>query len=378
MRKILFLPLFQMPSGHHQVADALISSFLHRVENVECKKVDFLSYWNEPIEQMVSSFYMNWIRLFPSQYAQFYKTFMYTDPEQQGKQGKKRRNIIFEQKMLQLVRQEQPDLIVCTHSFPSKLLSSLKRRGLISVPIANVYTDFLVSDVWGKKGIDFHFVPDTEAKRYLVEIHQVPASKIFITGIPVDDAFRVRTFSKVKRIRPHILVAGGNSGLGKLRPFLEELKKESYFHYTVLCGRNRKLYEEIKSWNQPNIDAHSYIKSRQEMNRLYDSADAIVTKAGGVTLSEAFRKQLPVFIHSALPGQEQINVKHLRKKGLVIDLNKFMPLEDQLKEILDDEVEHNRMMKRIENYLMTLTDDVVTTLNERLLEWNVPHILTRP
>ena len=49
------------------------------------------------------------------------------------------------------------------------------------------------------------------------------------------------------------------------------------------------------------------------MNELYSMADAIITKPGGVTISEALKKGLPIFIHSALPGQEEINLKLIKK-----------------------------------------------------------------
>ena len=57
------------------------------------------------------------------------------------------------------------------------------------------------------------------------------------------------------------------------------------------------------------------------MNKLYDQVDAIVTKPGGVTVSEALRKRLPIFVHSVLPGQEQINLQFLKSQKLVFELD---------------------------------------------------------
>ena len=37
------------------------------------------------------------------------------------------------------------------------------------------------------------------------------------------------------------------------------------------------------------------------MSALYDQVDAIMTKPGGVTISEVFQKQLPIFVHHYLP-----------------------------------------------------------------------------
>jgi UDP-N-acetylglucosamine:LPS N-acetylglucosamine transferase len=90
------------------------------------------------------------------------------------------------------------------------------------------------------------------------------------------------------------------------------------------------------------------------MNDLYEGADAIVTKAGGVTISEALHKRLPIFIHSSLPGQEQINIEYLKEKGLLIPLNDAEAFEHQLKNILENDVKRNRLIKRMDEYVDSL------------------------
>jgi UDP-N-acetylglucosamine:LPS N-acetylglucosamine transferase len=66
------------------------------------------------------------------------------------------------------------------------------------------------------------------------------------------------------------------------------------------------------------------------MNELYDQADAIITKPGGVTISEALQKGIPIFIHSALPGQEEINLQLLKELSLVNEINNHESLSDQV------------------------------------------------
>ncbi|MED4731259.1 hypothetical protein P9597_24605, partial [Aneurinibacillus migulanus] len=86
--KSSFFTTLQMASGHHQVADALICSLEKRAPEILCKKIEFLSYVNERIE-----------------------------------------------KMEQLLEEEQPDLLVCTHAFPSFLVSRLKEKQKIFTPL---------------------------------------------------------------------------------------------------------------------------------------------------------------------------------------------------------------------------------------------------
>jgi len=89
--------------------------------------------------------------------------------------------------MEHLVKEENPDLIICTHGFPSYLLSQLKAKGKCDVPIINVYTDFFINNLWGKEEIDFHFLPSEEVKKGLRAQSEIPLQNMMVTGIPVHE-----------------------------------------------------------------------------------------------------------------------------------------------------------------------------------------------
>ena len=61
MKKILFLPLLRMQSGHHQVAEALMNMFQNRTEEFILKKIDLVSYTNESLEKVVTNGYLKWV-----------------------------------------------------------------------------------------------------------------------------------------------------------------------------------------------------------------------------------------------------------------------------------------------------------------------------
>jgi UDP-N-acetylglucosamine:LPS N-acetylglucosamine transferase len=90
------------------------------------------------------------------------------------------------------------------------------------------------------------------------------------------------------------------------------------------------------------------------MNDLYESADAIITKPGGVTISEAIKKKVPIFIHSALPGQEEINLKHLKERGLVFTVTAEMDLAEQILEVLNNEHKMREYQHDLQRYLNSL------------------------
>ncbi|WP_397539668.1 glycosyltransferase [Rummeliibacillus pycnus] len=334
MKKILFFPLLRMQSGHHQVADAIMDMLKTRAEEIELKKIDLLSYTNKSLEKIISSGYLKWIRYAPATYNVVYKKHFYA--QKQTKSSYKIYQGLFLKKMEKLIEEEKPDAIVCTHGFPSYLLSQLKMQGKCNIPVINVYTDFFINNVWAKDGIDFHFVPSQEVKENLIEMYKIPGEKIIVTGIPVHEEIIKTTHRKFNAEKPQILIAGGNSGLGGILKLSAEMKKSQQFNFTVLCGNNQKLYDEILSWDLDHINPLPYISSRVEMNKIYNEVDAIVTKPGGVTISEVLKKRLPIFVHAYLPGQEEINMTYLKKQQLVFELNQKDTLESQLNKILKD------------------------------------------
>ncbi|MBO2536089.1 MGDG synthase family glycosyltransferase [Rummeliibacillus suwonensis] len=332
MKKILFLPLLQMQSGHHQVADALMDMLKIQNADIVLKKIDIMSYSNQTLEKIISTNYLKWIKLAPESYDFVYKKRFYSSNPSKGLSRFYEK--FFVKKMHSLMTEEKPDVIVCTHGFPSYLISKLKAMGKCDIPVINAYTDFFVNNVWAKEGIDLHFVPSREVKENLIAMYDVPSEKIIVTGIPVHKNIMKVTHRDIHTEKPKILIAGGNSGLGGILKLSAELKKIKQFQFIVLCGNNKKLYDEITSWQIENIKPLPYISSREKMNELYDAVDAIMTKPGGVTISEALRKRLPIFVHSYLPGQEKINLTYLKEHQLVFEMDQTIPLEIQLKTIL--------------------------------------------
>ena len=342
----MFLPLLQMQSGHHQVAEALMDLLKKHTDDFIFKKIDLLSYTNKSLEKVITNGYLNWIRYAPETYNLAYKSFFYVPPTK--KHSFKWYEPLFLKKMEQLIAEEKPDLLVCTHGFPSYLLSKLKMKGKCDLPIINVYTDFFINSVWGREGIDLHLLPSQEVKAKLSR--KVPNQQLIVTGIPVHQEM-TKTFTRKKHTnRLKILLSGGNSGLGGILKLAEELKLSTNLDFLILCGNNKKLYDEIHSWDLEHIKPLRYLSSRLEMNQLYEEVDAIISKPGGVTISEAIQKKLPIFVHSALPGQEKINLRYLKTQNLVFELNLTTPLESQLLSVLTDQKKMNGWEHAIDSY----------------------------
>jgi len=353
--KILFLPLFNMPSGHHHVADALIGMINNRSDKIACRKVDILSYSSKRIEKAVSEIYLKWIKHAPHTYDWAYKHFAYSSSH-------KHRSFwgmeyFFLSKMEVLLQEERPDVVVCTHGFPSLLMSRLKNKGRCHIPVINVYTDYFINDIWGRQGINYHFVATLEVKKQMVEQYGLNEESIFVTGIPIHETFLSSNNMKRrnKSYAKTILVAGGSSGLGDIAGLLTHPDPDLDYHYIILCGKNEELYQSLKDMQNSKLEPLPYIASRVDMNRLYDQADAIITKPGGVTITEALRKGLPIFIHSALPGQEAVNLHYFKESHLVYELDRETSFERQMATILNNDIEIRKWQRAVQAYFDNLS-----------------------
>jgi len=267
MFKVLFMPLLQIPSGHHHVADSIKEQLHQSSGRYYCEKLEILSHCYGKVEAFISTVYLQWIHKLPQIYSRIYKT--------AAVKGSSKRYYTYEwlflKKVHRAIEHTNPDLIICTHALPSYLLERLKKNGLWSGPVINVYTDYFINDLWGREHIDYHFVPSLDVKQKLL-MRGANRSQIFVTGIPVHPIFK-RTKNKSKNEdRLIILISGGNMGAGAIQQLLNRLKPSGSILYKVLCGKNDLLFQSIERLQYSHIKALPYLDSKGEMNQLYDEA----------------------------------------------------------------------------------------------------------
>ncbi|GLO66054.1 MGDG synthase family glycosyltransferase [Oceanobacillus kimchii] len=314
--KALFLPFMQIPTGHHHVAEALMDELNKSNHSIQSEKVDILAYSYGKLERIVSSTYLLWIRFIPHTYNWMYD-------QVANSELTSNRKILFEFLFLsffkRLIKETKPEILFCTHALPSYLAGRLKSTHNLSAIIVNVYTDYFVNNIWGIDGIDYHIVPSVQVKFHLMR-KGVKEQNIFVTGIPVHGAFYPKPIA-FQTNKINILVTGGSLGIGDIDELLPHKSSLKNLHYYVLCGKNKRLYETLKNRRNIRITPIPYINNKQEMNRIYDKVDAVLTKPGGVTVSECLKKKKVIFISNTLPGQERINLDQLKYLGLVIPIN---------------------------------------------------------
>ncbi|MFC2947822.1 MGDG synthase family glycosyltransferase [Virgibacillus sediminis] len=363
MPRILFMPLLRLPSGHHHAADSLKHQLEETGKEFICEKAELISHSYGRAESVVSAVYLQWIHRLPKLYSMVYK---FGALKQQSQH--KRYYLyewLFQKKIQQLIQEKGPDVVICTHALPSYLLSQLKSSGKWKGKVINVYTDFFINNLWGINGIDYHFVPSLHVKQDLLK-KGVPAEHVIVSGIPIHPLFQrdpIRPVSPSEKYT--IIISGGNMGAGSIKELLLQLRPGGRVHYKVLCGKNTRLHQSLRSSVYTNVSPIPYISSKKEMNELYNEADALITKPGGITITECLWKRIPTFVYEALPGQEEVNLTYLKDQGLVHHLpywkSNTANLEDIILEVLQDEDRLSRWQGQMEIFHQGLEERDVTS-----------------
>ena len=76
-------------------------------------------------------------------------------------------------------------------------------------------------------------------------------------------------------------------------------------------------------------------------------SDLIVTKPGGLTVSEAIATGLPMAIFKAIPGQEEQNADYLVKNGMAVRLFKDKTCTDKITDLITNPDKLKKMREAI-------------------------------
>lgn len=221
MKKILIF-YASYGGGHLNAAKSIKECIDNNYNNCETELIDCMKYVNKPIEIVTTAAYREMAKKMPWAWGKIYSD------SQKGPLAhiSSKSNQLLAIKLLKLLREKQPDLIISTHPFGSQMCAYLKRKEKISAKIATIMTDFSPHDQWlvENENTDYFFVAHDKMKEYLMS-KNIPESKIFATGIPISSRF-LKTYNReeilkefdLKENKKNILFFGGGEfGLGKAR-----------------------------------------------------------------------------------------------------------------------------------------------------------------
>ena len=266
-------------------------------------------------------------------------------------------------KLLPLMVEFRPDVIITVQAFCVDMAARIKSKYKMDIPIISLITDFATHKMYVQDGVDAYVVSNSEMVNSLKELG-VDETAIQVSGIPIDPDF-YHDFDKQALIRkfglnpdlPIVLFMAGSFGVKAIfKIYLHLVETSAEFQAIVITGKNKRLYDEFDYLLEENSESGETSPSQTENSVRYyignygvkptkllyfvDNiqeymyiSDLIVTKPGGLTVSESIASVLPMAIFSAFPGQEADNADYLEKYNMAIRLPKKNP-EKVIHEIL--------------------------------------------
>lgn len=219
--------------------------------------------------------------------------------------------------MLRIVSQSGYDAIVTTYPTYTQPVARALKKTEQDVPVAVVITDLTdVQRIWYSRSATIHFVPTAQIRQQAYE-NNIPATQVRVTGLPVHPNFANETRDQAE-LRQHlgwdaskttglIVASIRTQQMATLSRMLDRAGLD--LQLAVVCGGDRDLYTSLQSehW-RGEVHLYDWV---EEMPQLMKASDFIISKAGGVVVSEALACGLPLIIPEALPGQEVGNVRYV-------------------------------------------------------------------
>ena len=348
-KRILILSA-SVGNGHTIAAESLKSAFEMKGLAGEVRHEDVLKFTNPLFRRLYGKAYIDLVNRAPDLLG-----WMYDQLDEPWKNEKRR--LFFDklntQPLIKMIREYDPDWIVCTHFLPSEIVSDLKWSGKLTCPQAVVVTDFDMHALWLCRRYEHYFVALDETRAYL-ETLGFPADKITVSGIPIAPLFSEAKSRAAMRDKygldahlPTIILSLGGFGVGRIDGLLKALRSiKRPVQVLAMCGRNdelkNKLDEARSEDDTVRIIPVGYTKA---MDEYMTASDLIVGKPGGLTTCEALAKGLVFVIVDPIPGQEERNSDHLLENGAAIRSNNPATLGYKIEQLLDDRQRLDQMRK---------------------------------
>ncbi len=305
MMKVLILTA-KFGNGHISAAKAIETQILQHNPQAEVVTVDLMPY------------------IYPHSYPVIYTGFNYlvnTRPSVYNTMAKIdsvtcrfpwRQRVRHGLAIQQLVEQHHPDLIISTWLMSSKYVSSYKKYFCSDIPFVTCITDIGAYPEWIADYTDAYLV-GSDYTAGVLKKYGVDPESIYVGGIPVNPVFDEIHHKAEPSATKNILIMGGGLGLlPGIDTLLSKLHSNPKFRITVIAGHNEELYHHIQRV-YPEIRAVGFT---DQVPKYMQEADLILTKAGGLTLSEAIHSETPIFVLDPFFQHEKENAEYIEREQI--------------------------------------------------------------
>jgi processive 1,2-diacylglycerol beta-glucosyltransferase len=343
--KVIIFTEMKVGEGHYQAAKA-IEIAIKKIygQRVETKIISGLRCIHPIAEWLIVWSYFFMLKYCPRVWRELYT---------RSRKSSIVQTYVFAGRLESTIKAEKPDVILCTHTTCIPALSQIKKKAKYSFQLGAVFTDFHFHPFFVNPYVDSYFVANRFIKEQLNQEYGIDLNRIYDFGIPLHPDFDMDEVksSKVVRFRHknafHILILGGATGYGPIEKIIQAFQcYGSLFRLTVITGKNLKLYERLNHKRFRPVQVLGYVTNMREW---LNYADFVISKPGGLTVSETIACGTPLIMIKPIPGHEEANKNYMEQEGLGVYVENIAELPYRIKTIVNDPVQWNAWKDRIMN-----------------------------
>lgn len=220
---------------------------------------------------------------------------------------------------MQILERLAPTALVSVHPMTQHFFAYMLKKLRLSdkIPLITVVTDPCSGfwKGWACPEVAQYFVASEGAREQLVE-YGVEEARIQITGMPVHSKFKPVTDAEKRRLKESfhldpnrftVLVNAGWIGGGNVPLLYQALMKapQENLQLVFLSGKNSSLHDQAEQLSQDARCSVTILGFTNEMEKLMNASDLMISKLGGLTTFEAMACQLPILADCLTPPMPQ-------------------------------------------------------------------------
>lgn len=253
-----------------------------------------------------------------------------------------------------------PHIVVSVHPMTQHIFARILRELKLTdqIPLVTVVTDpcYGFWKAWACDDVALYLVANDDARRQLID-YGIDPQKIKISGMPVHPKFHEVDESDARKAREAfglnadkftVFVNAGWVGGGNIPQIFRELVRgELDVQAVFLAGRNEELRKEAEELAKTAKFPVKVIGYSDEIEKLMQSANVMISKLGGLTTFEALACRLPIIADATTPPmpQEAGTVNLIAKRGAGILLEKTTDIVPVIKNLLEDSEKYAEMKR---------------------------------
>jgi len=288
-----------------------------------------------------------------------------------------------------------PHIVVSVHPLTQHVLARILRElNLISqIPLVTIVTDpcYGFWKGWACDDVSLYLVANDEARQQLID-YGISSEKIKISGLPLHPKFCEVDESAAQKARKAygldpdkftVFVNAGWIGGGNIPKIFKELVRgELDVQAIFLAGKNEELRKEAEEIAKHAKFPVKVIGYSDEIEKLMQSANVMISKLGGLTTFEALACRLPIIADAttAPMPQEAGTVQLIAKRGAGILLKKASDIVPIVQSLIGNSRRYDDMKAATAG--MTMPDSTeqiireITALLPRTPKIGPPQVLT--